>query len=111
MTQFLQEISLPEEVVERLVKRPEDLPDFVEENIAAYKSNMLRLFEVTWSFLEALSFCEAHVQLLLCYRVDYHFEQTVVSFFQDYMADHNQQRLIELDANHNASVLFDVSGN
>ena len=63
--------ELPPEVIERLVRRPEDLPTHVEDNIKTYKSNMLRILE-------------------------------------DYMADHDQQSLIELDANKPINILFKV---
>jgi hypothetical protein len=72
---FLQESEfrdLPPEVIERLLHRPEDLVQHVEENIRIYKNNMLRLLE-------------------------------------DYMADHDQQYLIELDSNQPAPILFKVS--
>ncbi len=39
--------ELPPEVIERLVRRPEDLPTHVEDNIKTYKSNMLRILEVS----------------------------------------------------------------
>lgn len=64
-------LGLPNEVVERLVKRPEDLPKHVVQNIKNYKHNLLRILE-------------------------------------DYMADHDQQYLIELDANKNINILFQV---
>ena len=40
------EMGLSPEVLERLVRRPEDLPTHVEENITRYKKNMLRILEV-----------------------------------------------------------------
>ena len=40
------EVGLSPEVLERLVRRPEDLPTHVEENITRYKKNMLRILEV-----------------------------------------------------------------
>ena len=39
-------IELPLEVLERLIKRPEDLPKQTEENLGKYKTNMLRILEV-----------------------------------------------------------------
>ena len=38
--------ELPPETLERLVRRPEDLPEKVGDNIRKYKTNMLRLLEV-----------------------------------------------------------------
>jgi hypothetical protein len=38
--------ELPPEVIERMVKRPEDLPGHVAENIKMYKSNILPMLEV-----------------------------------------------------------------
>ena len=43
---LLQEDGLPADVIERLVRRPEDLPTHVEDNIMTYKSNVLRILEV-----------------------------------------------------------------
>ena len=43
-----QDEGLPPEVIERLVRRPEDLPAHVEHNIKIYKSNALRILEVTF---------------------------------------------------------------
>ena len=43
-----QDEGLPPEVIERLVRRPEDLPVHVEHNIKIYKSNALRILEVTF---------------------------------------------------------------
>jgi len=62
-------IELPLEVLERLIKRPEDLPKQTEENLGKYKTNMLRILE-------------------------------------DYMADHDQQYLIEMDGNQTVLTLF-----
>ena len=64
--------ELPPEIIERLIKRPEDLPAHVVENIRKFKSNMLRILE-------------------------------------DYMADFDQQYLIELDANKPVKLIFQVS--
>ena len=33
------------ETVERLIKRPEDLPETVQENVQLFKGNMLRIIE------------------------------------------------------------------
>ncbi|XP_033125059.1 adenylate kinase 9-like isoform X4 [Anneissia japonica] len=57
------------EILERLVRRPEDLAAYVTANIKSYKNGMLRLYE-------------------------------------DYMADHDQQYLIELDGNKTPGTLF-----
>ena len=38
--------ELPPEVLERLLRRPEDLPDQVTENVVKYKNKMLRMLEV-----------------------------------------------------------------
>jgi proline dehydrogenase len=38
--------ELPAEVLERLIVRPEDLPEQVEKNIRKYKVNLLRMLEV-----------------------------------------------------------------
>ncbi|XP_041351641.1 adenylate kinase 9-like isoform X3 [Gigantopelta aegis] len=62
-------IRLPPEVVERLITRPDDLPEQVEQNIRNYKNNMLRMLE-------------------------------------DYMADHDQQYLVEMDSNQMCAVIF-----
>lgn len=62
-------IELPLEVLERLIKRPEDMAEQVEENLGKYKTNMLRILE-------------------------------------DYMADHDQQYLIEMDGNQTVLSLF-----
>ena len=70
-THQLEGAELPPEVIERLIKRPEDLPAHVVQNILKFKDRMLRLME-------------------------------------DYMADFDQQYLIELDANKNAKVIFQV---
>ncbi|KAI8508323.1 adenylate kinase [Branchiostoma belcheri] len=61
--------ELDPEILARLVKRVEDLPEYITHNIQEYKDNMLRTLE-------------------------------------DYMADHDQQYLIELDANSNHRLLF-----
>ena len=45
-------IELPLEVLERLIKRPEDLPEQVEENLGKYKTNMLRILEVSATSIE-----------------------------------------------------------
>lgn len=63
--------ELPPEIIERLIKRPEDLPVHVVQNIVKYKDRMLRILE-------------------------------------DYMADFDQQYLIELDANKPSKVIFQV---
>lgn len=49
--------ELPPETLERLVRRPEDLPEKVGDNIRKYKTNMLRLLEVlkTISFFASIS--------------------------------------------------------
>ena len=65
-------IEVAPEIIERLVRRPEDLPSHVQENVVQYKSNVLRILE-------------------------------------DYMADHDQQYLIELDGNKHVNILFKVS--
>nr|XP_006820033.1 PREDICTED: adenylate kinase 9-like [Saccoglossus kowalevskii] len=62
-------VELGFDVIERLVKRPEDLPQQVDLSVDTYKDMMLRVLE-------------------------------------DYMADHDQQYVIELDANKNANQLF-----
>ena len=41
-----EEGPLSPEVLERLIKRPEDLPTHVQENINKYKKNILRILEV-----------------------------------------------------------------
>ncbi|XP_050391523.2 adenylate kinase 9 [Patella vulgata] len=64
-----EEETLPQELLERLIRRPEDIEQQVEDNILKYKNNMLRILE-------------------------------------DYMADHDQQYLIEVDANQTITVLF-----
>ena len=61
--------ELPPEIIERLIKRPEDLPLHVAEDIANFKDRVLRIIE-------------------------------------DYMADFDQQYLIELDANKPVKTLF-----
>ncbi|KAK7500075.1 hypothetical protein BaRGS_00008622, partial [Batillaria attramentaria] len=61
--------ELPVEVLERLIKRPEDMSPQAENQIAMYKDKMLRILE-------------------------------------DYMADHNQQYLVEMDANNTSTILF-----
>lgn len=38
--------ELPAEVLERIITRPEDLPEQVEKNIRKYKVNLLRMLEV-----------------------------------------------------------------
>ena len=38
--------ELQAEVLERIISRPEDLPDQVEKNIRKYKTNLLRILEV-----------------------------------------------------------------
>ena len=38
--------ELPAEVLERIITRPEDLPEQVEKNIRKYKINLLRILEV-----------------------------------------------------------------
>ena len=63
---------LPPEIIQRLLRRPEDMVDNVGETLRRYKTNALRLLE-------------------------------------DYMADHDQQFVIELDANLAPSELFQVS--
>jgi len=39
--------DLPAEVMERIITRPEDLPEQVTSNIQKYKKNILRLLEVS----------------------------------------------------------------
>lgn len=63
--------QLPPEIIQRLLRRPEDMVDSVGETLRRYKTNALRLLE-------------------------------------DYMADHDQQYMIELDANLLPSELFQV---
>lgn len=47
--------ELPAEVLERIITRPEDLPEQVEKNIRKYKVNLLRMLEVrTHSMARAL---------------------------------------------------------
>ncbi|ESO88925.1 hypothetical protein LOTGIDRAFT_62291, partial [Lottia gigantea] len=65
----IEDDSLPSEILGRLIIRPEDLEQQVDENILKFKNNMLRILE-------------------------------------DYMADHDQQFLIEMDGNQNNAVLF-----
>ena len=46
----IQEAEIPEldpEIVERLIQRPEDLPTHAKEHIKKYKTNMLRILEVS----------------------------------------------------------------
>lgn len=64
-------ITLPPETIERLLVRPEDMPDHVRQNILEYRNSMLKILE-------------------------------------DHMVDHNQQYLIELDANQSIVVLEKV---
>ena len=62
---------MPQDTVDRLLIRPEDLPEHVTNNVSQYRGTMLRILE-------------------------------------DHMADHDQQYLLELDANQTVQVLEKV---
>lgn len=46
--------ELPPDVLERLLRRPEDLEEQAVGNIAKYKNKMLRLLEVCGSIFKAI---------------------------------------------------------
>lgn len=65
---------LSSEIVKSLVKRPEDMPQQVEENLTKYRNSMLRIMEVRKYFLSVsrvinyLSFLlKECVKIFLCY--------------------------------------------
>lgn len=50
--------ELAPEIVERLIRRPEDLPSHVTQHIKRYKTNMLRILEVRYRNLDLDTFDE-----------------------------------------------------
>ncbi|KAH9524991.1 Adenylate kinase 9, partial [Bulinus truncatus] len=67
--ELVDNIELAVEVLQRLVRRPEDMPEYVADNINKYRNNMLKILE-------------------------------------EYMADHDQQYLVELDGNESPLNIF-----
>ena len=85
------------ELITRFVTRPEDFPHNIASSIQQYKDMLLRNLEVRNSH---------HLKRL--HEVNIITDLAFV-FMQDYMADHDQQKLIELDANLPLKTLFKVS--
>lgn len=81
---------LAPDIVGRLVRRPEDLPDQIEHSIELYKNNVLVPLEV-------------HIVIN-----QYTYLVCVILSLQNYIVEHNRQYLIELDANLPPLDLFKV---
>lgn len=97
---------LAPDIAERLVVRQEDIPQHVEEEIKHYRQHMLRPLEVHYC---VLCMCLVITNVYTAVYIpgqELHVYDCIPT--QDYIIKHNQQFVIELDANLPPKDLFRV---